>query len=131
MLIGPRALKSLNSIEKIQSRMMVATFDGNSSVIIISCHSPTNVREETELIAFYNELSSLVCSIPKHNVGGDMNAQISKNENHKFSLHSSSNRDEEHPTNFKLENRLTSLNTITLLRLLLVNSKYFNTFNQV
>ena len=29
MLIGPWVLKSLNSIEKIQPRMMVATFNGN------------------------------------------------------------------------------------------------------
>ena len=59
--------------------MMVATFNGNPRATTISCYSPTNVSEETELIAFYNELSSLVRSIPKHNVlviGGDMNAQI-------------------------------------------------------
>ena len=68
MLIGPRALKSLNNIEKIQSRMMVATFNGNPSTIIISCYSPTNVSDETDLIAFYNELSSLIRSIPKHNL---------------------------------------------------------------
>ena len=51
-------------------------------VQIISCYSPTNVSEEMNFIAFYNELSSLVRSILKHNVliiGGDMNAQISKN----------------------------------------------------
>ena len=35
MLIGPWAFKSLNSIEKIQARMMVATFNGNHSVTII------------------------------------------------------------------------------------------------
>ena len=29
LLIGPRALKTLNSIEKIQPRMMAATFNGN------------------------------------------------------------------------------------------------------
>ena len=45
MLIGPRALKSLNNIEKIQPRMMVATFNGNLNVIIISCDSPTNFSE--------------------------------------------------------------------------------------
>ena len=98
MLIGPRGLKSPNSIEKIQPRMMVATFNGNPGAAIISCYSPTNVREETDFIAFYNELSSLVCSIPKHNVlviGGNMNAQIGKNVNHKFSLHNSSNRNKE------------------------------------
>ena len=81
MLIGPRALKTLYSIERIQPRMMVATFNGNPKATIISCYSPTNVSDETELVTFYEELSSLVRSIPKHNllvIGGDMNAQIGK-----------------------------------------------------
>ena len=79
LLIGPRALKTLNSVEKIQPRMMAATFNGNPRATILSCYSPTNVSEETELVTFYDELSSLVRSIPKHNmfvIGGDMNAQI-------------------------------------------------------
>ena len=73
---------------------MVATFNGNPSAII-NCYSPTNVSKETDLIAFYNKLSSLVRTIPKHNViviGGNMNVQIGKNVNHKFSLHNSSNK---------------------------------------
>ena len=80
---------------------MVATFNGNPRATIISCYSPTNVSEETELVAFYDELSSLVRSIPKHNmlvIGGDMNAQIGKNGNNKYSLHNS------------IKNRLTCLN---------------------
>ena len=60
LLIGPRALKTLNSIEKMQPRMMAATFNGNPRATIISCYSPTNVSEETELVTFYDELSSLV-----------------------------------------------------------------------
>ena len=58
--------------------MMAATFYGNPRATIISCYSPTNVNEETELVTFYDELSSLVRSIPKHNmlvIGRDMNAQ--------------------------------------------------------
>ena len=113
ILIGPWALKFLNSIEKIQPRMMVATFNGNPSATIISCYSPINVSEETDLITFYNELSSLVRSNLKHIVliiGGDMNAQIGKNINQKFSLHNSLNRNGEHLTDFMLENRLTYLN---------------------
>ena len=93
--LGPRALKTLNSIERIQPMMLAATFNGNPSATIISCYSPTNVSEETELVAFYDELSSLVRSIPKHNllvIGGDMNAQIGKNGNNKYSLHNTSNR---------------------------------------
>ena len=69
--------------------MRVATFNGNPSATIISCCSSTNVSEETDLIAFYNELSSLDHCIPKHNIlviSGDMNAQISKNVNHKIQL---------------------------------------------
>ena len=77
MLIGPRALKILNSIERIQPTMMAVTFNGNHKATIISCNSPTNVIEENEVVTFYEDLSSLVSSIPKHNqlvIGGDMNA---------------------------------------------------------
>ena len=114
LLIGPRALKTLNSVEKIQPRMMAATFNGNPRATIISCYSPTNVSEETELVTFYDELSSLVRSIPKHNmlvIGRDMNAQIGKNGNNKYSLHNTSNRNGQHLTDFMIENRLACLNT--------------------
>ena len=114
MLIGPRALKTLNSIERIQPRMMAATFNGNPKATIISCYSPTNVSEENEIVTFYEDLSSLVRSIPKHNllvIGGDMNAQIGKNRNNKYSLHNASNRNGQHLIDFMIENRLTCLNT--------------------
>ena len=110
MLIGQRAQKSLNSIKKIQPRMMVATFNGNPG----QQWSSATVSKETDHITFYKELSFLVRSIPKNNIliiGGYMNAQIGKNVNHKFSLHNLSNRNGKHLTDFTLENRLTCLNT--------------------
>ena len=94
--------------------MMAATFNGNPRATIISCYSPTNVSEENELDTFYDELSSLVRSIPKHNMlvfGGDMNALIGKNGNNKYSLHNTSNRNGQHQTDFMIENRLACLNT--------------------
>ena len=62
--------------------MMAATFNGNPRATIISSYSPTNLSEETELVTFYDELSSLVRSIPKHMlvIGWEMNAQIGKTE---------------------------------------------------
>ena len=48
MLIGP-----LNCIEKMHPGMLIAAFNGNSRTTINSCYSPTNVNEETDLIAFY------------------------------------------------------------------------------
>ena len=94
--------------------MMAPTFNGNPRATTISCYSPTNVSEETELVTFYDELSSLVRSIPKHNmlvIGRDMNAQIGKNGNNKYSLHNTSNRNGQHLTDFMIENRLACLNT--------------------
>ena len=114
MLIGPRVLKTLNSVGRIKPRMMKVTFNGNPRATIISCYSPTNVSGENELVAFYDELSSLVRSILKHNVlviGGDMNAQIGKNGNNIYSLHNTWNRNGQHLTEFMMENRLTCLNT--------------------
>ena len=114
MLIGPRAQKTLNSIQRIQPRMMVATFNGNPKAAIISRYSPTNVSEETELVTLYEELSSLVRSIQKQNllvIVGDMNAQIGKNRNNKYSLHNTSNRNGQHLIDFTIKNRLTCLNT--------------------
>ena len=32
------------------------------------CYSPTNVSDETDVITFYSELSSLVRDIPKHTI---------------------------------------------------------------
>ena len=83
----------------MQPRVKIATFNDNPSTIIISCYSPTNVSEEMDLITFYNELSSLVHGIPEQNIviiGGDMNVQLGKHINDKFSLHNSANRNGEH-----------------------------------
>ena len=60
MLLSPCALKSLNSKEKIQLRMMCTSFNGNPGTKTISCYSPTNAIDETDIIIFYNEVSSLV-----------------------------------------------------------------------
>ena len=114
MLLSPRALKSLNSIEKIQPRIICATFNGNPCTTIVSCYSPTNASDESDITTFYNELSSLARHTPKHNVliiGGDMNAQIGKDNNNKFSFHSLPNRNGEHLAEFSLENGLVCLNT--------------------
>ena len=63
--------------------MMVATFSGNSNSTIITSYSPDNADVETDLITFFNELSSLVRCILKHNVliiGGEKNARIGKQQ---------------------------------------------------
>ena len=71
MLLSLRALKSLNSIEKILLRMMCASFNSD-----LYTKSSLDSSDEKDRTTFYNELSSLVRSIPKYNVliiRGDMN----------------------------------------------------------
>ena len=88
MFLSPCALKSVNSIEKIQSRITCDTFNGNPSATIVSWYSSTDVRG-IDVTTFFNRLSSLDGYIPKHNVlniSGDMNTQIGKDMNNKFCL---------------------------------------------
>ena len=114
MLLSPHALKSLLNIEKISPRIVVATFNGNPQTTIISCYSPTNVSEEQNVLHFYNELASLVCAVPRHNVliiAGDMNAQLGRNQHHKHTFHAETNRNGKHFNHFLTENNLYCLNT--------------------
>ena len=70
-----------NSVESINPRIMVATFNGNPSTTVISCYSPTNSSDEQDAADFYSDLTELTKAIPKHNVilvGGDMNAKINQ-----------------------------------------------------
>ena len=114
MLLSPNAQKTLMNIEKISSRIVIASFNGNPHTTVISCYSPTNVCDEQEVDDFYNDLSSLVRTVPKHNVlilGGDLNAQLGKNEYHKHAYHDETNRNGEHLHHFLIENELICLNT--------------------
>ena len=61
-------IKSLNCIEKIQLRMMFATFNDNPCKTIISGYSPTNTIDGIDITTFSNEPFSLDRHISKHNV---------------------------------------------------------------
>ena len=114
MLLSPHATKSLNSIEKITSRILVTTFHGNPEATLISCYSPTNIADEQEVIGFYDDLSSLIRSVTKHNVlivGEELNAQTGQSTHHKFTYHHTSNRNGEDLEHFLIENGLLCINT--------------------
>ena len=61
--------------------MMCASFNDNPRITIIFGYNPSNTSDETDIITFYYELSSLVWLISKYNlliIGVDMNTQIYK-----------------------------------------------------
>ena len=47
---------------------MIATFNVNPQTTIISCYSPTNISDETEVKKFYQELISVTKQVSKHNL---------------------------------------------------------------
>ena len=115
MLLSPRGLKSLNSIEKIKPSIMCAPFNRNPCTTIVSSYSPTDASDETDFNNFKNGLFFLVRHIPKYNVviiGGDMNGHIDKDRNKKVCLHNSPNRNGKY-IDFFFDNLLSCLNTVS------------------
>ena len=53
ILLNKNAYNSLNCIEKISNRILVAHFNGNPKATITVCYSPTNVSEQSEIETFY------------------------------------------------------------------------------
>jgi len=95
MLLNRNASNSLLNIESINSRIMVATFNGNPKITVILCYSQTNVPTEEDATNFYTELMYVIDEVPKHHVliiGGDMNAKIGKREAVVSSFHENTNR---------------------------------------
>ena len=93
-LLSPRAKASLNYVSKVSSRIAIASFNSNPSLTIVSCYSPTNNADISDVEDFYGELVDTIKQVPKHNllaIGGDFNAQLGK-QDYKFSYHTSTNR---------------------------------------
>ena len=58
---------------------MVATFEGNPVLVVISAYAPTNLAETNTKEAFFEQLRATVDSFPPHNlvvIAGDLNARI-------------------------------------------------------
>ena len=78
-LISPRAHKSLLSVEKINSRIILLHLDGNPKLTVISAYAPTNCSDPSDKSSFYASLNRTVSSVPPHNllaIGGDFNAKL-------------------------------------------------------
>ena len=78
-LISNKSNNMINGIDMIPPRIMKILFQGNPQITIITCFSPTNVSEGTEVDTFYTQLTDTIREIPNHNVliiGGDLNAQL-------------------------------------------------------
>ena len=114
ILLSPRAQKSLNQVEKISDRIIIASFNGNPKASVVCCYSPTECSDEQDAITFYTELSSLIRMIPNHNiimVAGDFNAKLGQDEGFTHSFHRKTNRNGNLLAEMMTEHNLICLNT--------------------
>ena len=80
------------------SQILVAEFEGNPLTSVIVVYSPHNSSNAEDIDNFYDQLSSVVQSIPAHHflaVLGDFNARVGK-ENEMFAYHEATNRNEQY-----------------------------------
>ena len=121
ILLNQKVYKSLNAVETISPRTMIASFNGDPVVTIISCYSRSNVSDEEDKDQFYFDVTTATRSIPKHNitvVEGDMNASLGKKDarcgkkDARCSVYNDvTNENGKRLLNYMLECRSQSLNT--------------------
>ena len=57
ILLSPKGYQALNKIESINARTLIASFNGNPSITVICCYSPTNTFDEDDVKDFYYDLT--------------------------------------------------------------------------
>lgn len=81
VLINKKLEDTLSTIDTINKRIIVASFNGNPKSTIIVHYSPTEGSSDAE--EHYKNLINVINTIPKHNVTmviGDFNAHIGKDD---------------------------------------------------
>ena len=79
MLLIPSGFWSLSQVQKVNARIMMATFSRNPQATIICCYNPTHAYSEEIKQDFYDSLATITRNIPTHNVtivAQDMNAKL-------------------------------------------------------
>ena len=97
LLLSPRAMENLSSIEKISPRVLIAQFEGNPKTTILSCYSPHNSSSNEDIDDFYNTLRSTLENVPAHNfvlLPGDFNAKLGPDDA-QFTFNNETNRNGE------------------------------------
>ena len=82
LLLRPLELESLNSVEKLSSRIVIASFNGNLALTVIACYSPVNVSDEQDIINFtmISPLASDLSQTQYPFVGSDLNAHLGRDK---------------------------------------------------
>ena len=101
----------LSNIEKVDNRILIASFKSNPETVFVYCYSPHNLAPLEEVERFHEQLGNLTSTIPSHNnliIGDDFNVRISG----KFSYHSVVNRNGEFLETFFQQHNLLAGNML-------------------
>ena len=79
MLINGKHISCIKSMQKISSRIMSVTLNGNPDMNIICAYAPTDTSQIIDKNNFYEDLHNYISRLPPHNViiiAGDFNSRI-------------------------------------------------------
>ena len=79
IVIGKVAQSELIGVDRISSRIIKASFQGNRALTVIVAYAPCEYADNIDKNYFYNKLRGTIESVPRHNflvVLGDFNARL-------------------------------------------------------
>ena len=109
-----KSRKALLKVKSINSRILVAEFDGNPKSTVIVVYAPTNCASEEIVEEFYEDLRNSISDVPAHNfliVMGDFNARLGPDEA-SYTFHDETNRNGKYMAELLTEFGLLATNTM-------------------
>ncbi|XP_072022635.1 craniofacial development protein 2-like [Amphiura filiformis] len=105
--------RSLASVTQHTDRTLAANFQGNPATTVIVIYCPTNVDNEDNIEAHYDNLRRTIDSNPAHNVlviVGDFNGRVGTGDAN-YTYHDATNRNGKYMVDLAIEKNLIIANT--------------------
>ncbi|XP_072017053.1 uncharacterized protein [Amphiura filiformis] len=113
IVLSSSTKSSLASVTHHTDRILAANFQGNPATTVIVTYCPTNVDNEDNIEAHYDNLRRAIDSIPAHNVlviVGDFNGRVGTGDAN-YTYHDTTNRNGKYMVDLAIEKNLIIANT--------------------
>ncbi|XP_072023006.1 craniofacial development protein 2-like [Amphiura filiformis] len=113
IVLSSSTKSSLASVTQYTDRILANNFQGNPATTVIVTHCPTNMNNEDNIEAHYDNLRRAIDSIPAHNVlviVGDFNGRVGTGDAN-YTYHNTTNRNGKYMVDLVIDKNLIIANT--------------------
>ncbi|XP_072022604.1 craniofacial development protein 2-like [Amphiura filiformis] len=113
IVLSSSTKSSLASVTQYTDRILANNFQGNPATTVIVTHCPTNMNNEENIEAHYDNLRRAIDSIPAHNVlviVGDFNGRVGTGDAN-YTYHNTTNRNGKYMVDLVIDKNLIIANT--------------------